>query len=131
MDHHRIQTAEITESIKLAFDSFKHLSTLNAGSIVLIGTFLKDIFPSENGALAVGLGIKALIAISFAGFGSSLALAVWTTHRYTRLLDRFVRSTLDLDRAEKANLESPVRVMALWFFWIGLFCFGLAVLITL
>jgi hypothetical protein len=46
------------EAIKVAYDSFKYLTTLNAGSIVLIVTFLKDIFPSEGGTLDLEPAIR-------------------------------------------------------------------------
>jgi hypothetical protein len=42
------------KSLKQGFELAKHLTTLNAGSIVLIATFLKDIFPNENGVLGIG-----------------------------------------------------------------------------
>jgi hypothetical protein len=34
---------ERKDAVKLLFDAFKHLTTLCTGSIVLLGTFLKDI----------------------------------------------------------------------------------------
>jgi hypothetical protein len=41
------------------FETVKHLTTLSAGSVVLIGTFLQDIFPkTKGGELAVGLFTK-------------------------------------------------------------------------
>src|SRR5215207_3226584 len=64
-----------------AFEAFKHLTTLNAGSIVLIGTFLKDIFPKDNqGNLSVDTGSKLLIAASFALFGLSLAASAYSMY---------------------------------------------------
>ncbi len=42
------------KSLKQGFQLAKQLTTLNAGSIVLIATFLKDIFPNENGVLGIG-----------------------------------------------------------------------------
>jgi len=42
------ETQDLSESIKLAFEAAKHLTTLNAGSIVVIGTFLSMIFPTDS-----------------------------------------------------------------------------------
>src|SRR5215211_9050759 len=41
-----VNKANVNEA--LGFEIFKHLTTLNAGSIVLIGTFLGDIFPHDK-----------------------------------------------------------------------------------
>ena len=65
-------------------DADKHLTTLAAGSIVIIGTFIKDIFPNENGTLTVGLGIKILIAAAFVFFGIALVFAVLGMFGITR-----------------------------------------------
>ena len=56
------------------FEVVKQLTTLSAGSIVLIGTFIKDIFPRDahTGALAVDSISKGLIISSFILFGLSL-----------------------------------------------------------
>jgi hypothetical protein len=77
----------VTEIIKLSFDNLKHLTTLNAGSIVLIATFLKDIFPGVKGTLDVGPGIKLLVTASFICFGASLALSVYLMHIWARTLE--------------------------------------------
>lgn len=36
------------EGIKLLYDTFKHLTTLSTGSIVILATFLKDVFPNPE-----------------------------------------------------------------------------------
>ena len=79
-----------TEGYKLLVDASKHLTTLNAGSIVVIGTFLKDIFPTEQGTLAVGPFIKGLIAASFVCFGVSLILAAFIMLYFSRTINRAV-----------------------------------------
>lgn len=57
-----------------------YLTTLNAGSIVLIATFLRDIFPkTEGGVLDVALYVKLLIAASFLFFGISQRVALMLT----------------------------------------------------
>jgi hypothetical protein len=45
---------DVAEVIKLGFEWMKQLTTLSAGSIVVIGTFLSNIFPTDNqGTLTV------------------------------------------------------------------------------
>src|SRR5215211_1743744 len=81
----------ITEGPKLLFEASKQLTTLNAGSIVVIGTFLRDIFPTEQGTLAVGPFIKGLIAASFVCFGVSLILATFIMLYFSRIVNRIIR----------------------------------------
>ena len=125
----RVQPGEIpdlTESIKMSFETFKHLATLNAGAIVLIGTFLQGIFPSQNGVLNVGLGVKLLIAASFVCFGLSLAATAYAMYRCTVILDYYLSATPDRGRY---NLPARwARVVPLGSFWLGLGGFGLAVI---
>jgi hypothetical protein len=128
-----------TESIKLAFEVFKHLATLNAGSIVLIGTFLRGIFPNEDGTLLVGRCIKVLIAGSFVSFGISLALAAFVMFRYARILKDFLNAGLDTDQLTRAvdAAAGKVGFVSIWgglslaLFTLGLFAFGGAVLLNL
>src|SRR5215203_5259556 len=69
-----------TNALNVLLDQFKHLTTLSAGSIVLIATFLKDIFPrSDNGDLTMNLGLKLFIAASFVLLGISLISSVRST----------------------------------------------------
>jgi hypothetical protein len=42
------------EGQKLAYDSFKHLTTLSTGSILLLATFLKDVFKNPEWTQLVG-----------------------------------------------------------------------------
>jgi len=46
--------------------------------MVLIGAFLKDIFPDEDGASTTSLPLKILMALSFFLFGISLILSAWS-----------------------------------------------------
>ena len=74
----------LLDYFKLSHDTQKHLTTLTAGSIVLISTFLKDIFPKgKNGILLIGMPIIVLIAVSFFCFGCSLLGATWLLGRYS------------------------------------------------
>jgi hypothetical protein len=92
--------ADLTESYKVIVEASKHLTTLNAGSVVVIGTFLSNIFPTEQGTLAVGPLIKGLIASSFVCFGVSLILA-------TLIMIFFARAIIIM--AERAWLEPRYR----------------------
>jgi hypothetical protein len=124
---------DLTESIKLGFDAFKHLATLNAGSIVLIGTFLQGIFPSSDkqGTLLVGPLIKGLIAASFVCFGLSLALAAVAMYRYTIILEKYLSDTLDIDRDIQVKRGRQIRGATLGIFVAGLVIFGIAVVLNL
>ena len=71
---------DVKESIKLGFEAVKHLTTLTAGSIVVIATFLKDIFPSADGPSTLHPLLKVLVAASFVALGLSLvasAFCLW------------------------------------------------------
>jgi hypothetical protein len=79
---------DLTEAIKLGFEAMKQLTTLNAGSIVVIGTFLSNIFPTDRqGTLTVPLYIKILIGLAFVGFGASLLLSTYVLILYRRMLE--------------------------------------------
>jgi hypothetical protein len=64
-------------ALSLPFETAKHLTTLTAGSIVLIGTFLKDIFPRdpETDTLALSAFSTKLVGAAFLLFGISLLTA--------------------------------------------------------
>jgi flagellar biosynthesis protein FlhB len=55
----------LEESLKLRYDSYKHLTTLNAGSILLITTFLEKLFvsPKWKGLVGVALGMFVISII--------------------------------------------------------------------
>ena len=135
----------VTEEVKLSFDNLKQLTTLNAGSIVLIGTFLNDIFPSTKGILDVSPIIKLLITASFICFGLSLALSAYLMHYYVRSL-HYSAGYLWWHRSEPEGEQSQIfrhrlsrvrvalykaRSWPLSVFVAGLFCFCLAVVLNL
>jgi hypothetical protein len=124
-------------SVQLAFDTAKQLTTLNAGSIVLIGTFLKDIFPSKNGVLDVGPETRLLIAVSFISFGVSLILGTYAMYLYHALLRRIMlgeytrpepHTRTSRIRGIRDAVSIVLRALPFPFFIIGVICFGLAVL---
>jgi hypothetical protein len=84
---------DYTESLKLLAESSKQLTTLNAGAIVIIGTFLQDIFPSKGGALVPDPLLKVLIALSFVCFGVSLVMASFVMVYFSRRLTRHLEGT--------------------------------------
>jgi len=110
----------LQESIKSGFESVKHLTTLNAGSIVLIATFLRDIFPPTIDEL-----LKWLIALSFLFFAISLAgaaIAMW----YFSVMVRSWRPFQQIRGRYRTAIAAPS-----FCFVYGLCCFGMAVLINL
>jgi hypothetical protein len=59
------------------FEVAKHITTLSAGATVLIGTFMKDIFPkTETGSLNLSNSAKLMLFISIAALTASTIFAV-------------------------------------------------------
>ena len=115
---------------QLHLDLYKHLTTLSAGSLVLIATFLKDIFPKHDGLLDVGFGLKLLIGASFVSLGLSLLSSVWFMQRLSNQAiaeqpEEAVRTYIH------RRLSTYLQLIAALAFLTGLLCFGLAVLINL
>jgi hypothetical protein len=109
------------DGLKSELEVLKHITTLNAGSIVVIGTFLKDIFPGVPGEM--GRCLKLSIAASFIGFGVSLALSAATMYAVSGRISV---------RRRFSTLEARIWLLPpLIFFVFALFCFGIAVLIDL
>ena len=78
---------DMTEVIKLGFEGAKQLTTLSAGSIVVIGTFLSNIFPTDKQGTLITPGyIKFFIAVAFLGFGASLLFSVAALSIYESVL---------------------------------------------
>jgi len=67
---------DVQKSIELGFDTAKQLTTLSAGSSVLLATFLKDIFSNAEGNLAINAFETSLIGISFFCLGFTLLLSI-------------------------------------------------------
>jgi len=88
---------EQIDAIKLGFETTKQLIALNAGSIVIIGTFLSDIFPSKHGTLAGPFYIKLLVGVAFVGFGVSLVGSIVGMFMYYGMLNNFVDPEYDPD----------------------------------
>jgi hypothetical protein len=59
------------------FEVGKHITTLSAGATVLIGTFMKDIFPkTETGSLNLSGSAKLMLFASVAALSASTIFAV-------------------------------------------------------
>jgi hypothetical protein len=116
-------TVQPLEGLKAELEVVKHITTLNAGSIVVIGTFLKDIFPSEDAVVAMGTGLKLLIAAAFLLFGLSLALSAGGMYALSGRISE--------SRAFNKFWARLVLWPPLVFFVLALVCFGIAVLIDL
>src|SRR3712207_50085 len=109
-----------------ALDIYKHITTLSAGSIVLIGTFLKDIFPYESGTLAVSGGVRTTIVIAFALFGASLVTGALNMTFYGLSLARSARFS-DL---QEVGWEWAL-VLPMYTYALGTISFGTAVVANL
>jgi len=59
-------SSEELEGFKLLHDTFKHLTTLSTGSILLLSTFLKDIFKSPEWSWLVAVSIIFFLASTIA-----------------------------------------------------------------
>ena len=126
---------DLTEVTKLGFEAMKQLTTLNAGSIVVIGTFLSNIFPTDKqGTLAVPLYIKILIGLAFVGFGVSLFFSALTLNLYRASFEGLLyeRAGLNAEQYDSADMaKRRFKPLPIFFFTGGLICFGTAVLLNL
>jgi hypothetical protein len=115
-----VHADDVREGFKLAFEAVKNISTLSAGSLVLIATFLKDIFDNE-----LATGDKVLVSLSFLCFAVSLVLAAFSMWRLSTLI-RSRREYITKKRKIRWNIVYPSASYIL-----GLSFFGTAVLSNL
>jgi hypothetical protein len=120
----RVRAEDVQESFKQGFEGVKHLTTLNAGSFVLIATFLKDIFPKQDGRLALDRFDVFLIGTSFVFFAASLAFSTFSLWALAVLL-RSIRPYQQKTLRFRWYIGIPA-----YFFVSGLSCFGTTVLIS-
>lgn len=95
------------EGEKLFFDSMKHLTTLNTGSILLLVTFLEKLFSNPRW--------KALIAVSLICFVISIVCSVSSmlqSANHVKHAGRFPRL--------ETGLKSTIYYSALFTFIVGL-----------
>lgn len=111
------------ERLKLEYDTAKHITTLNTGSILILVTFLEKLFANPFW--------KALVAIALASFVLSticslllMILISWTIG-FTYLTKSHKGKMRDV------NLTFKFSMAALILFLIGIFCLALFALINL
>jgi hypothetical protein len=112
-----VHADDVREGLKLAFEAVKHLTTLNAGSFVLLATFLKDIFHGE-----LARGDKILVGSAFLCFAASLVFSAFSMWRLATLM----RSRREYETKKtkiRWNIANPSG-----FYVLGLLFFGTAVL---
>jgi hypothetical protein len=99
------------------FEVAKHITTLSAGATVLIGTFMKDIFPkTETGSLNLSNSAKLMLFVSIA------ALTVSTIFAVIALLPKWGNWS--------SNLPNAVYPSTL-FFIVGVALFALVVYLSM
>ena len=112
--------ASLQEGDKLMVDTSKHLTTLSTGSIVLLTTFLKDIFAAELQDLQWG----ALFGAAIAAFLLSLlasALVAWLVP--LRLITAAHRGLSETALYRGQDFEFAVSVSRFWWYRISLSLF--------
>jgi hypothetical protein len=121
-----LKADNFNESIKLNFETVKHLATLAAGSFVVIATFLKDIFP-KDGTQPTDLTplLKLLVAATFLCFAISLIFSAWGLWGLA-IMPRTGASINDKKKLQHLFVQIPA-----FFLITGLGTFGVAVLINL
>jgi hypothetical protein len=121
---------DVTEVITLGFEWMKQLTTLSAGSIVVIGTFLSNIFPTDKqGALTVPWYTDLLIGAAFVSFGVSLIVSARAMNTYRAILEGFLHGGRPEElytRSRELTISWPLRS-----FTVGVICFGAAVLLSM
>jgi hypothetical protein len=121
------------EIINIGFEAIKQLITLNAGSILIIGTFLSDIFPTNaDGTLAGPRYMAYLVGAAFVNFGLSLIVAVLAMFVYQSALVLYVEEEESFYENHVLRHISWVTILGPFgFYAVGLICFGLAVLLNI
>lgn len=78
-EHARQEYAKAGER---GFEAAKQIATLSAGSIVVIATFLSEIFPAD-----IGLVTRGFVGAAFVFLGLSLVSAAFYMNKYFRVLN--------------------------------------------
>jgi hypothetical protein len=120
------------EPINFGFEIIKHVTTLSAGSIVLLATFLKDIFTPNLADLPPV--ITGAIVLAFASFGLSLVFATnWSLVGFPLLFRS--RRLLEADLEVKGEVTERFRtryrtfvIFPCFFYSLGLISFTYAAL---
>jgi hypothetical protein len=96
------------ESWKLRYDTFKHLTTLNTGSILILVAFLEKVFTNPEWRVLVGIAFGLFLFSILAAMLSMIAIA------------KFVEN-LSLDEADK-EFGPVVILLSLGSFLGGVLC---------
>jgi hypothetical protein len=97
-------------------DVLKHMTTLGAGAVVLISTFMSDIFPKDkDGTLALTGFEKALLGLSMLCFGLTVFCAV------TVLFSFVFRYVLEVVLPDRTIRWFTGLVLYAFFFGIAIF----------
>ncbi len=121
-----LKADSLNESIKLTFETVKHVATLAAGSFLVIATFVKDIFPEgESRPFDLTPLLKMLVAATFLCFGLSLICSAWG------LWGLAIMPRTGVTVNEKKKQQHLFVQIPAYFLITGLGCFGVAVLIDL
>jgi hypothetical protein len=119
-----VSEPDFSNVVQIGFETTKQLTTLSAGSIVVIGTFLSNIFPTDkHGILAVPGSIKLLIAAAFVGFGATLISATFMMFRYSTISAETI--------ATGRPIIGLLRLLPFIPFAGATICFGAAVLLNM
>jgi hypothetical protein len=120
----------VRESIKSGFETVKQLTTLSAGSTVLLATFLKDIFPGDLGDLTVR--VKWTIVAAFLFFGLTLIAATISLVGFSLMLRSRKLSKIESNGLRSLRMRYRYFIVSpLVFYTLGLILFSFAVLDTL
>ncbi len=110
MSEYSVKDKAYEEGQKLAYDSFKHLTTLSTGSLLLLATFLKDLFDKPEW--------KFLVGVSFIFFIVSIVCSVLTM----KALSMAVK---DMGEADDSfgNFGAFLYLASIFGFLLGIICF--------
>lgn len=85
---------DLSDSLKIRVDLFKHLATLSSGSIVIIAAFIRELPPDSSKFLLSCALISFVLTILFAAWASFYTLGyIVTAKKYTvgaESLERFI-----------------------------------------
>jgi len=105
------------ESLKLSYDLFKHITTLNTGTLLILITFLEKLFQNPSW--------KFLVSVSFVSFIISIIFSI---------VIMFFLAQGIADFGELEKIETKIArwsfIISIVFFIIGIFSFVLFALVN-
>src|SRR3712207_1141808 len=103
----------IRDSIKSAFETVKQVTTLSAGSTVLLATFLKDIFAGAGGVETLAdltVRVKVMVVTAFLLFGLTLVFAMTSLGGLSGMLRSRLLSQDQIDSDEMERIRWKFRL---------------------